>query len=283
MTLVREARRVNPTGTHGFPYRPRLIVVGVRNAADDVSVLRWAAAEALPQDSLHVVRAYVPMGLTDCHWDPVRRSRDARLLAARRLTSQAVQRLRAMRVDIAVAGSAVAGLPEDVLVEFSEVVDLIVIGDDGAPPAHAREVARQVQKHACCPVVSVPAAASRFDAAVSVLIDERGLRPGALRFAIDWAQRHDVNVQVSRTWRSLHESAPTSPTWQAHQLEELDAQLAEWQRRYPKVGIVARLELGDDWMSRLSAQSSLFVVAAGSEAVLRPESGLRCPGVVVPG
>ena len=265
-------------------HRPRLIAVGVRNAADDIAALRWAAAEAQPQDSVHVVHAFVPLRVDGCHWDPVRRARDARALTARRLTAQAVQRLRAMRVDIAVDGSAVAGLPADVLGEFSEIVDLMVLGDDAGASTGARPVTWQVQDFAACPVVCVPPTGARFHAPVTVVADDHGLAPAALRFGIHWAQRHDVDVQVSRTWGSLHEGEAPSPTWLAHQLEELDVQLADWQRRYPGIGITARIELGANWLTTLSLDSSLLVVVPGSAATVRTESptALHCPTVVVP-
>lgn len=260
-----------------------MVAVGVRNATDDVAALRWAAAEAMPQDALHLVHAFVPLRLYGCHWDPVRRLRDARALTAQRVTNQAVQRLRAMRVDLGIDGSAVAGLPEDVLIEFSEIVDLLVMGDDSSS-VESRRLSWRVQDQASCPVICVPSTVSRFDAPVTVVVDERGLRPAALRFGIDWARRHDVNVQVSRTWTSLHEDELPSPTLLAQQLEELDAQLAEWQLRDPQVGIVARLELADDWLGRVSAKSSMLVVGRGSAAAIRPRCAppLRCPTVVVP-
>lgn len=263
----------------------RLIAVGLRDLPTDAAVLRWAATEAMPTDILHVVHAFVPLRLDRCTWDPVRRERDHRALAARRAVAQAMQRARTMRVDLDVGGSAVAGLPDDVLIEISQVVDLLVIGDDSADPAPAgHRVTWRVQDLAACPVVSVPRAGARFTAPVTVVVDERGLMARVLRFALEWAERHGVNVRVCRTWSSFHDGA-VGPTWLAHHAEELDVQLVDWQARYPHVGLTTSIETADDWPARIAADSSLIVSAADADlSVLVPEprESLSCATAVVP-
>lgn len=283
MTLVREA--VPPrVATRRTLTAARLIAVGVRDPVADAGVLRWALADALPGDVLHIVHAYVPLRLDRCQWEPVRRERDHRALAAQRVVARAIQLARTMRVDLAVDGSAVAGLPDDVLVEFSQVVDLLVIGDDSAAPTGGHRIAWRVQDLAACPVVSVPAGGAGFDAPVTVVVDERGLVPEALGFAVDWAQRHGHNVRVSRSWASLHEGERPRPAWLAHQAEELDSQVSEWQRCNPHVGIVTAIETCADWPLRVATDSSLIVAVAGSglSIPVGQDAAARCATVVVP-
>jgi hypothetical protein len=72
-----------------------------------------------------------------------------------------------------------------------------------------------------------------------------------------------VNVRVHRIWSPLRDGA-VSPPWLAHQAEELDVQLADWQLRYPRVGLTTAIETAADWLDRMAADTSLLVVPAGS-------------------
>jgi hypothetical protein len=261
----------------------RLVAVGVRDPSADRAALDWAVTDALSLDTLHVVHGFVPLRLDRCTWEPVRRARDARELAAQRVVSQSVQRARELRGDLRIGGSSVAGLPDDVLVEFSQVVDLLVIGDDSTAPSGNHRVAWRVQSLAACPVVSVPSAGARFDLPLSVVVDEHGLIEPVLRFAIESAQRHSVGVRVSRSWSGLHAGALSTPHWLAQQSEELDLQVADWQVRYPHVGMTTSIETGDDWWDAVSARSSLIVTAGlGPEIPLPWRGPVRCPFAVVP-
>jgi hypothetical protein len=264
----------------------RVIAVGVRDHAYDAATLSWAQAEATGgADALHIVHAYVPLRLDGCTWDPVRRQRDARALVGRRITAQAVQRARTARPDVLVDGSTILGLPADVLQEFSTVADLLVIGDDSDLPEQVRKIAWRVQDHARCAVVTVPHTyrPTTIDEPVTVVLSESGLSEPVLRFGADAATRHNVTLQVSRSWTSLHEGARNGPTWLAHQQEELDGQLADWRERYPTLPIVARIELDDAWLSRVAGGSSLLVAGAGTAGVLRSPAGpTGCPVAVVP-
>lgn len=248
----------------------RLIAVGIRDLPSDDAVLRWAATEAMPGDAVDVVHAFVPSRVNLCRWDSVHRERDRRALAARRVLTLAIRRARTMRVDLTVGGSTVAGLPDDVLVEYSRVVDLLVIGDDSTDPQPVgRRITRRVQDVAGCPVISVPRTGGRFDAPVSVLLDERGIVPEVLRFATEWAERHGVNLRVCRNWSSA-DRGEISATSLAHQAEAMDVQLADWQMRFPHVGMTGAIETSGEWPSRTAAKSSLLVVAAGSDRSVNP-------------
>ena len=267
----------------------RLIAVGVRDPTHDAAPLAWAAADAQAGcDAVHVAHAYVPLRLQGCAWEPVARERDARYLAGSRIAARAVQRVVSLSSGLRTGGSTIAGLPEDVLIELSTVVDLLVIGDDSAAPPGARRIAWRVQDAASCPVVAVPHGWRPTSAGhpVTLVVDELGIRPGAIEHAAAAAMRRGSGLRVSRTWRSLHEDEQPSPDWLAHQQEELDTQLADWRERYPQLALAARIEFGeDDWLRPLAASSSLIVVdvrAATAVRTMPAGQPVLCPTVVVP-
>jgi hypothetical protein len=289
MTTVHSSVRSLPVPLTSWTRSTRFIAVGVRDRSHDAAALRWAADDAVAGlDSLHVVHAYVPLRLDGCAWDPVSRARDARYLAARRIAAQAVQHITTSHRGLRVSDSAIAGLPEDVLYELSSIVDVLVIGvigvigDDADQPAH-RELVERVQDAARCPVVTVPSdALPGRDRPVTVVADEAGLPEAALTFAAEFAQRHDVALQVSRSWSSLHEGPPSSISWLAHQQEELDGQLADLRDQFPHLPIASRIELCDDWLPAIAAGSRLLVVDQESVQLVRTRGWLRCPLAVVP-
>jgi hypothetical protein len=217
----------------------------------------------------------------------VSRARDARYRAAKRVVGQAVQRAAVTDAHLRVAGSAIAGLPADMLIEFSEVADLLVIGDDAAVVRATRRVGWHVQDAARCPVVCVPHAycGGADERPVTVVVAETGISGPVLRFGLAAARRHGVGLQVSRTWESLHEGTDPAPVWLAHQQEELDTQLADWRAVWPDVAITARIELDGDWAARLRSGSSLLVAGVGGITALRTRVEPRpgdCPIAMVP-
>ncbi len=241
MTALRDAR---PAGAAPRLVEPgRVIAIGIRDHVHDAATLSWAEAEATAgADGLHLVHAYVPLRLDGCSWDPVRRERDARGLLGRRVTAQAVQRVRAACPDLLVDGSTIQGLPEDVLHEFSSLVDLLVIGDDSADPDRVRKIAWRIQDRARCPVVCVPRAyrASSAGEPVTVVVAEGGPSEPAMRFAADVARRHNVGLEV------------------------------------------VRVEPEDAWLPRIAARSSLLVAAGSGAPLRSAAGPSHCPTVVVP-
>jgi hypothetical protein len=189
----------------------RVIAVGVRDHEYDSATLGWAQYEATSElDMLHVVHGFIPLHLDGCGWDPVRPGRDARAVLGRRITAEAVQRVHVHRPDLHVTGSAIPGLPEDVLYEFSLVADLLVIGDDADPMAR-RRIASRIQRQAQCPVVTVPHGyrRPRQSGPVTVVTTSDAPSSRVMRFAADAAQRHGVELRVAanplddRDWRSV--------------------------------------------------------------------------------
>jgi hypothetical protein len=210
----------------------RVIALGVRDCAYDAAAIRWLEHEAVGgADAVHLVHAYVPCG-PDA----------ARTMLGRHIAAQAVQRLRTARPDLLVDGSAVQGLPEDVLHEFSSVVDMLVIGDD-AGNAEARRITWRLQDAARCPVVTVPRSPLESRSGPVTVIAAGG-RPSApaLHFGADAAARHGCDLRVLR----------------------LDA----GGRGEP--------------LAAAAATSSLLIAAGDVVRLLRSGAPLRCPVVAVP-
>ncbi|HEV7204183.1 MAG TPA: hypothetical protein VGN18_06200 [Jatrophihabitans sp.] len=288
MTTLHVLRPAAAPAVDERPPAPRLIGIGVRDHEHDDATIAWALGDAAPTvDALHIVHAYVPLRLEGCAWEPVSRARDARYLAAKRIVGQAVQRAHVTDDRMRVAGSAIAGLAPDVLIELADVVDLLVIGDDAGAPSGEQHLTWPVQDQSRCPVVCVPSTyrAGPDERPVSVLVDGSGLSAPVLLFAVAAARRHHVGLQVSRTWESLHDGSDPGPTWLAHQQEELDTQLADWRAALPDVAMSARLELDAEWPARLRAGSSLLVAGAEAVTSLRSRGAVRpgdCPIAMVP-
>jgi hypothetical protein len=221
--------------------------------------------------------------LDGCTWPPVARARDIRRLHATRVVGQAVQRLRTERPGVLVNGSAVAGLPPDVLVEFSSVVDLIVLGRDHVGGGVPRSVTARVRDSARCPVAVVPGDAPMGDdRPVTLLIGDEGLEPQACDLAVDLAQRGGGQLQVARPWSALHAGEVDGADWLANQQERLDAQLASWNASRPQVAVTARIEVGARWAEQLRAASSVIVTAAASADRLDVADTGGCVVVTVP-
>jgi hypothetical protein len=291
MTAVRNLSSVAPQERGEKPIRPRLIGVGVHDILHDRGTIEWAVDDAVAgRDSVHLVHAYVPLRLDGCAWSPVSKVRDRRHTVATRIVSQAVQRAiegaTQEHAGIEVAGSAIAGLPEDVLIELSAVVDLLVIGDDSLDTLVTRKITARVQDRVECPIVCVPRnyRAQADGRPVTVVVDEFGLYEEVMEFAAAEATRRAVTLQVSRAWSALHEGKVAGPGWLAEQQEELDEQLASWRAHHSDLAVAARLELGYSWLDRVRAISSLLVTGSRSADLLRSpgETDHRCPVAIIP-
>lgn len=278
----RAADRVVPEGLRDWR-----IVVAVRDYPHDAATIEWALAHTVRGvDTVHLVHAYSPLRLDGCHWQPVARARGARAMAGRRVVAIALQRIAAAYPALGQDGSAVAGTPEDVLEQMSEVADLVVVGDDSLEPATPRPITWRVQDAASCPVVCVPAGyRTEAGSPVTVVVDEQGWDP-VLEFGVQVAMRSGAGLQVSRSWSALHEMLPETDEWLADQQRAFDTQLTEWQDRYPAVPISARIELDDAWPGRLRRSSSLLVATSYAAARVRslPSDPVQqaCPIAIVP-
>lgn len=246
-----------------------VIAVGVRSVETDRAVLDWALAAAGPHDIVHVVHAFVP-----------RQAGDQRLVA-QRVVRRATQYATGEHTS-AVVGSAIAGLPHDVLVEMSSAVDLLVIGADHGPRA---QVADWVQDRATCPVIVVPESyrAVRDSRPVTVVGDDRGFGASALDFAAATARRRHVTLQVARVW-SAKRDGQLSPGWLAERQEEMDLTLADLSIRHPGLPVLARIELVPGWLALARGQSSLVVAERRLSGWVQARRSITapCPVAIVP-
>src|SRR4051812_12908788 len=286
MTAVPTLHTVTPQRADQ-PLAQRLIGVGVHDVLHDRATVEWPLGGAAPgRDVAPLVHAYVPLRLDGCAWAPVSTDRDRRHTAASRIVAQAVQRASEGHHALEVGGSAIGGVPDDVLIELGSVVDVLGIGDDSHDPLIGRKISTRVQDHARCPIISVPRDYFRAedDRAITVVVDEDGLTEPVMAFAADLARRRNRTLLVSRAWSSLHEGKLAGPRWLAEQQEEMDAQLAGWRAAYPELAVAARLELGYSWLDRLRGVSSLLVTATRSADLVRSSSDSvhSCPVAVVP-
>ena len=266
--------------------RTRLIAVGVRDADHDATTIDWALSEATAAvDVLHIVHAYVPLLLPGCEWDPVVWARDARHVAAKHKAALAAQRAEAQHSGVQIGVSAIAGEPTHVFDQMSDIVDLIVVGDDAAAPGRYGKIAWRVQDSARCPVVCVPPGCdTSSERPVTLVADDRGRSDRALGFAEQAAARRRVPMQVSRAWTSLHREPAPDPRMVAEAQELLDGQLADLGERYPHLGVISRIELTDDWLAGICRRSSLVVAGTRSAAAVRSVAAapLGCPTAIVP-
>jgi hypothetical protein len=198
MTVEPEADIDASVATRATRRTGRLIAVGVRDNDYDAAVLQWAQYDAEPGiDVVHVVHAYIPEHLAAAD-EATAYQLDGRFVRGERVLAAAVQFLRDACPGLPVEGSAIPGLPEDVLHEFTSVADLLVIGES-IDAAVRRNIAHRMQDHAHCPVVTVPHAYRPPSAPQPVTLLAAGATPRAvLRFAAQAAQRYRVDLRVVR-------------------------------------------------------------------------------------
>jgi len=263
-------------------------VVAVRDYLHDYETIEWAMTHATAGvDMIHLVHAYRPLRLIGCHWEPVARAREARYWAARRVIAIAQQRI-AVSAATQLQGSAIAGTPTDVLLEMSEVADLIVVGDDSNDAETSRRITWRVQDLSQCPVVCVPITYRTTDDGtrpVTVLADEHGLSEAAMSFGVEAALRWGTSLQISRAQTYPDGSSASSTKRLGDQQRELDAQLALWAGRYPLLPLTGRVEVDDAWLDGLRGNCAVLVAPVHSAPLLRPrplDLSHPCPIAVVP-
>jgi nucleotide-binding universal stress UspA family protein len=295
MTITRPSNRsassaLSSSATSEPQVRPRLIAVGVRDERDR-STLAWALDDAVPRlDGVHVVHAFVPLRIEGCSWAPVVEGRAVRVDTAQRVVSRALQQLRSVRPDVRVDGSAVRGAAADVLTEFSDVVDLVVLGEDEAQHRSLGMTTRRVLGYAKCPVVVVPAdyADHQVDPRlpVTVAVDTLDLPSTLLEVGLHEASRRRTALRVAHIWSALHEEPPWTAELVANRQAQLDMQLSDWRGSRPIGGLVGELMIDDspDALAELRVGSQLLVVSSTSIRLLGPSDAgkHRCPALIIP-
>ena len=244
----------------------RLIVVGIRDVDRDQANLAWTLAEARRPDSVHVVHTFHPLVINGCTWDPVQRVRDGRRAAARMVVSKTLQRLRSVHPDLELDGSAVAGRPVEVLLEFSQVVDLLVVGDHDPRGFNEGYTARELARRCDCLLAVIPSdyqenVPDPDHRAITVLADDRGLTPVAVAVGVAEARRQGTSLRIAQLWTDLRIGAEMSPEVIADQQLQLDLALTDVREANPDVGIFTEL-------LRQDAPTALAGLRTGSRAVI---------------
>lgn len=269
----------------------RLTVVGMSDPDRDAAAIHWAIDASTERDLVHLVHAYVPVLLPECSWAPVVTRNDARRTAGRMSMAKALQRIRALGKAPHVDGSVVAGLPDDVLLEFSDVVDHIVICEDGPDIPPRRQVAHRLARAAHCPVAIVPqdydGTGVRRNGPIVLLVDTPFIPQHALALAYAEAVRRDTTLCVAQFWTALHQDDTITAELLAAAQEQLDAQLVEFERGAHPVGVFSEILLDsyDEAVNRLRQSSRVVVVASTLVRMTRltgPSTPGCCPVLVVP-
>ena len=120
---------------------------------------------------------------------------------------------------------------------------------------------------------------------MTVVADELGLCDEVLGFAAQYAERHHVTLEIARTWAALHRDGPPDAAALADEHAQIDADLSDLRRAHPRVAITSRIELGDTWLDRVRAHSSLVVVGRSTAArlgITAPLPDPLCPVAFIP-
>ena len=258
----------------------RDIAVAIRDLDSDGAVVDWVLHTAGPTDHVHIVHAYRPFGLLDCNWESVRNARIYRATEAQRVVAAAQCPLRAahLRVD----GTAIAGDPATVLVDLSDVVDLVVVGDD----EFGRDVAETVREQGQCPIVTVPHRGGDPDGPprpVTVVLDSLDISGPVLEFALSSAVRRGVDLRVVQLRSALRHPEGRPAELLAQEQFDLDAGLRQWIPPGGGVGVVGEIA-GDDTFEVMAnaMQTSELVVLPAAAAALLAGHDIPCAVAIVP-
>lgn len=243
MTITHGDRSVPlaPSGVLGLR-----VVLGVRDELSARSLVDWMGMRPeAPGDTYYLVHAYDQLRL-ECAWAPVVGRRERLRREAGLVVSRALQQVRSRRPGLSVSGAAVPGRADDVLVQFSQVADLVVAGQDGAASDDA--VAVLVAQSARCPVLVIPfdwsCAGPSAQGSVTVVASRRlGLSTAVMRFGVQEALRYGTSLRVLEVGDLDPDRAcvPISAAGLAGQQERLDLMLEDWAGAHPGLGIAGEV------------------------------------------
>ena len=259
------------------------ILVGVDGSAAALSAVRWAARDAalrnVPLTLVHVVDAPLPEWFEVAAPVGFRQRRENRVRdfieSAIKVAEDSAGECRPVEIDSQVFHSATV----PTLVGISTEVEMVVVGYQGHGGALARSVLGSVSSalvyHAHCPVAvihddeAVIGDAAR--APVLAGVDGSPASEAATAIAFEEASRRGVGLMALHVWNDPRVSGSRveyqDSKWDAQLSEEeetLAERLAGWHERYPDVGILRRIEIGDParWLIELSERAQLMVVGS---------------------
>lgn len=259
------------------------ILVGVDGSAAALSAVRWAARDAalrnVPLTLVHVVDAPLPEWFEVAAPVGFRQRRENRVRdfieSAIKVAEDSAGECGPVEIDSQVFHSATV----PTLVGLSTEVEMVVVGYPGHGGALARSVLGSVSSalvyHAHCPVAVIHDDEAMIGdvarASVLVGIDGSPASEAATAIAFEEASRRGVGLMALHAWNDPRVSGSRveyqDSKWDAQLSEEeetLAERLAGWHERYPDVGILRRIEIGDParWLIELSERAQLMVVGS---------------------
>ncbi len=259
------------------------ILVGVDGSAAALGAVRWVAHDAalrnVPLTLVHVSDAPLP------EWPEVAapagfrqwQEKQARefIESAINIAEESTGERGPVQIDSKVFYSATV----PTLVGLSTEAAMVVVGYRGHGGVLVRSFLGSVSSglvyHAHCPVAVIhdeePLIANVARAPVLVGIDGSPASEAATAIAFDEASRRGVGVMALHAWTDLRvsdfkELFPNS-NWDAQLSEEeetLAERLAGWHERYPDVGIIRKIEIGDPASPLIEASERAQLLVVGS-------------------
>lgn len=261
----------------------RGILVGVDGSAAALAAVRWAAHDAalrdVPLTLVHVVNApvpgwsRVPVPASFRQWQE-EQAREF-IKSAIKVAEESTGERGPVQIDSKVFYSATV----PTLVGLSKEVEMVVVGYRGYGGVLVRNFLGSVSSglayHAHCPVAVIhddePLISNVARAPVLVGIDGSSASETATAIAFGEASRRGVDVMALHAWTDLRVSdfkeVFPNINWDAQLSDEeetLAERLAGWQERYPDVGIVRKIEIGEPARPLIEASKRAQLIVVGS-------------------
>ncbi len=281
------------------------ILVGVTGAGENTAALRFALEEArtsrLGVTLVHAVNPSVPpppptVLITDDTWLDV----GADIVEGVRREAQCLLREEGGR-PVTVTTLVQAGSASATMSELSRRSDLIVLQHRDLSRVHrlvTGSTVASVAAHARCPVVSVPAAASRAaHGVVTAGVEQDGSPREVLEAAFARASAHGAALRLIYAWRmasAYDEIFAEEARWNRESEALVHAAAAELQDKYPEVpvSVEVRHDAPADALADAAVTSDLLVVGRHSGHLGLPArlgflaramvTHAQCPVLVVP-
>jgi nucleotide-binding universal stress UspA family protein len=261
----------------------REILVGVDGSEAALDAVRWAAHDAalrdVPLTLVHVVNdgaprwCQVPAPAAYRKWQETR-AREV-IESAIKVAEESAADRGPVQIDSKVFHSATV----PTLVDLSKEAEMVVVGYRGHGGVLVRtylgSVSSGMVAHAHCPIAVIhndePQVANVARAPVLLGIDGSPASEAATAIAFDEASRRHVALIAMHAWSDLRvsdlkEFFPNFD-WDTHLAEEeetLAERLAGWQERYPEVGVIRRIEVGEPARPLLEASKRAQLMVVGS-------------------
>ena len=217
----------------------RRVVLGV-SGRRTTHVVDWAARLLWPGDAVQIMHAYRPIPYAATDWQLPAEQEELVRDTVRHYVDTAAAKLRQARPDLVVT-ETFAGRPVEIaLSEAAKTADLVLVG---IPHSDLnRHMLIRLFAGLDCPVVVIGAERPTAHPTIAALLRGDLADRAVLAAAFDQAARERRGLLVLKAWQPpLDGNLRYAET--AEQ-KALDSFLADWQQRYPEVGVAAELRFG---------------------------------------